>query len=638
MNLFKKLRPQEAEGTEPQAVTADAPKDTVDGMEVLSRTIGEKEVAEAAQTLRDYKAGKNHLEQKIIQNEQWWKLRHWDVMKSKRAEDRRIEPASAWLFNVIASRHADAMDNYPEPNILPREASDTAAAKALTAILPVVLEQNDFEETYDDAWWYKLKHGASVYGVFWDKSKMNGLGDILIRKVDLLNLFWEPGITDLQRSQNVFYCELVDNKVLEQEYPVLKDKLGGSTVDVARYLYDDTVPTTGKSTVIDWYYKRNGVLHYCKFVNNTVLFADENEPERYPNGWYDHGRYPFETDVLYPMEGTIGGMGFIDIGRDPQMYVDMLDQAILANAMSNAAPRYFVRGDANGIDEEEFLDMSKPLVHTDGNLGDDFIRPIDGKALSGTYVTVRNNKIQELKETSGNTDASQGITTSVTTASGIASLQEAAGKLVRDMIKTSYRTYSRICYLCIELIRQFYDEGRSFRIIAENGDISYQQFSNADIKPQPQGTDFGLVLGDRLPVFDIKVSAQKSSPYTKASQNETALNFYKMGFFNPQMADQAMACLQMMDFDQKDKVLKMVQQNGGMFQQMMMMQQQIVQLTAMIDEMRGTNHAADAEANAKQNISRNTKEPPQGAKTTNSSKDSYREKAAERTAAAFSPQ
>lgn len=627
MSFLDKFKRPKEEGAEPEQQVIETPV----------MPIGEKEITEAAQTLRDYKAGKARLEAKIVQNEQWWKLRHWEVMKTQSDADRRIEPASAWLFNVIASRHADAMDNYPEPNVLPREESDAPAAKALTAILPVVMEQNEFEETYNEAWWYKLKHGASVYGTFWDNSKQGGLGDITIRKIDLLNLFWEPGITDIQRSKNVFHCELVDNEMLEEQYPQLKGTLGGSSSEVAQYLYDDQVPTINKSTVVDWYYKRNGVLHFCKFVNQTVLFADENEPENYPNGFYNHGRYPFELDVLYPMEGTIGGMGFIDIGRDPQMYVDMLDQAILSNAMSNAAPRYFIRGDEQTISEEEFLDTSKPFVHTNGNLGEDAIRPIDGKSLNGIYVTVRNNKIQELKETSGNTDASQGITTSVTTASGIASLQEAAGKLVRDMIKTSYRAYARICYLCIELIRQFYDEGRSFRIIGETGDISYQQFSNAMIAPQQQGNDFGRDLGSRLPVFDIKVSAQKASPYTKASQNETALNFYKLGFFNPQMADQAIACLQMMDFDRKDQVLKAVQQNGGMFQQMMMMQQQIAQLTQIIDSMRGTNHTAAVEQNAKQTISNNTKMPSGGGEVEKGSKDAYREKAAQKTAAAFSP-
>ncbi|MBQ8893381.1 MAG: hypothetical protein IJ043_03115 [Clostridia bacterium] len=598
--------------------------------------IGEKEIAEAAQILQEYKRGKARLEAKIVQNEQWWKLRHWEVMKSESEEDQRIEPASAWLFNTIASRHADAMDNYPEPNVLPREQSDEPAAKALSAILPVVMEQNEFEDTYSNAWWYKLKHGASVYGAFWDNTKLNGLGDITIREIDLLNLFWEPGITDIQRSRNVFHCELVDNNLLEEQYPQLKDTLGGSSTEVAQYLYDDQVSTANKSTVVDWYYKRGGLLHYCKFVNNTVLFADENEPKQYHAGFYRHGRYPFVLDVLYPVEGTIGGMGFIDIERDPQMYVDLLDQAILSNAMSNAAPRYFVRGDEQTINEAEFLDLAKPFVHTNGNLGEDAVRPIEGKSLNGIYVTVRNNKIQELKETSGNTDASQGITTSVTTASGIASLQEAAGKLVRDMIKTSYRTYARLCYLCIELMRQFYDEQRSFRIIGDNGDISYQQFSNAMIAPQAQGTDFGTDMGERLPVFDIRVSAQKTSPYTKASQNETALNFYKLGFFNPQMADQAIACLQMMDFDRKDQVLKAVQQNGGMFRQMMMMQQQIVELTRIIDAMRGTDHAETAEESARQTIANNTVTPAGDVKT-GSQKDAYREKAAGKTAAAFSP-
>ena len=51
--------------------------------------------------------------------------------------------------------------------------------------------------------------------------------------------------------------------------------------------------------------------------------------------------------------------------------------------------------------------------------------------------------------------------------------------------------------------------------------------------------------------FDVEITAQKQSPYTKMAQNELALQFYSAGFFNPQMADQALACLDMMDFPRK---------------------------------------------------------------------------------------
>ena len=80
--------------------------------------------------------------------------------------------------------------------------------------------------------------------------------------------------------------------------------------------------------------------------------------------------------------------------------------------------------------------------------------------------------------------------------------------------------------------------------------------------------------------FDIKVSAQKQTEYTKMAQNELALQFYQMGFFNPQQADTALACLDMMDFDGKEMVLQKISQNGTMQQQLIMWQQMALQLAA----------------------------------------------------------
>ena len=225
------------------------------------------------------------------------------MRKSKESE---VQPVSAWLFNSIANKHADAMDNFPSPNILPREERDKADAKMLSAIIPVILDQNDFEKTYSDVWYYKLKSGTGVYGIFWDAKKLNGLGDISINKIDLINLFWESGITDIQKSRNVFHVELCDNDILEDMYPQLKGRLGNSSIELGEYVYDDTVDTNNKSAVIDWYYKKaqegKTLLHYVKYVNDEVLYASENDPVYAERGYYDHGKYPFVFDVLYPVE------------------------------------------------------------------------------------------------------------------------------------------------------------------------------------------------------------------------------------------------------------------------------------------------------------------------------------------------
>ena len=565
----------------------------MDGFKALAQVIGKEQIQKANITLQKYKEGKANLEKRIVDNEQWYKIRHWECMRKNDTSE--VQPSSAWLFNCIANKHADAMDNFPSPNVLPREEGDKAEAEMLTSIIPVILDQCDFEETYSDVMNYKLKMGTGVYGVFWDKSKMNGLGDISIRKIDLINLFWESGIMDIQKSRNLFHVELADNDLLMGAYPQLQGKLGTATMDITKYIYDDNVDTNNKSIVVDWYYKKavNGktVLHYVNYVNDEVLFATENDPNFADRGWYDHGMYPFVFDPLFITEGTPTGFGYIDVGKDSQEYIDRGNQAIMKNMLANAKPRHFIRSDGS-VNEEEYADTSKDFVHVDGNLGQDSIIPVQGKPLNDIYVTVINNKVDELKETTGNRDISTGGTTSgVTAASAIAAMQEAGSKLSRDNNKASYRAFRKMCVMIIELIRQFYDLPRCFRIMGENGAARYVQYSNAGIQPQFQGTDLGMDMGYRLPLFDIEVTAQKQSPYSKMSQNELALQFFGAGFFNPQIADQALACLDMMDFDRKHFVMQKIAENGGMYQQMMQMQQQMVMLAQMVDQARGSNLA-----------------------------------------------
>ena len=566
---------------------------TVSVAEVVAQPIGQEQLRQANLTLQKYKEGKANLEQRVIDNEEWYRLRHWECLRGKKKQ--QVEPVSAWLLNAIANKHADAMDNYPAPNILPREKADVEEARRLSDIVPVVLEQTGYEGTYSEAWWDKLIGGTAIYGVFWDSGKLNGLGDIAVEPVDVLNLFWEPGITDIQDSANVFHLSLADNKALESRYPQLSGNLGGSTLDISKYVYDDTVDTSGKSVVVDWYYKKQvgqtTVLHFCKYVNDTVLYATENDETMAKRGWYDHGKYPFVFDPLFRIKGTPCGFGYIDIGKGAQEYIDRGDQAVMQNMLSNAKPRYFIRSDGS-VNEAEYGDMTKDFVHTDGNLGQDSILPIAGKGLSSIYLNVLDRKVEELKETTGNRDVSTGGSASgVTAASAIAAMQEAGSKLSRDSNKAAYRAFREIVLLVVELIRQFYDLPRQFRIIGANGEQSFISYTNAGLLPQAQGNDFGVDMGYRVPLFDIEITAEKASPYSKLSQNELALQFFGAGFFNPQLTDQALACLEMMDFDGKDRMMQRIAQNGTLYQQLMQTRQQAVAMAQAVDMQMGTNYA-----------------------------------------------
>ncbi len=530
--------------------------------------IGPDRLRRARQDLNRYREGKANLERRVIENEQWYRLRHWECIR--RDAGSQVEPTSGWLFNAIANKHAEAMDNYPSPNVLPREEGDRERAQALGSILPVILQQEDFEDTYDRVMDDKLKSGTGIYGVFWDPEKLEGLGDISIRRIDILNLYWEGGITDIQQSRNVFYLRLWDNDLLLERYPQLEGKLSGAAEQGNRYVYDDRVDTADKSAVIDWYYKkRQGgktVLHYCKFVGDTVLFATENEEDYRDRGWYDHGLYPFVLDPMFRTAGSPCGFGYIDVAKSAQEYVDRGNQAILQNLLANARPRHFIRADG-AVNEEEYGDMTRDFVHVDGNLGEDSIKPISGKSLSDIYVTVIANKIDELKEVTGTRDVTTGGTVhGVTAASAIAAMQEAGSKLSRDSNMASYRAFRKVCLMAVELIRQFYDLPRAFRILGPQGGVEFITFSNEGLKPQDQGVELGVELGMRTPLFDIEISAEKQSPYSRLSQNEMAMQFYSAGLFDPARSTEALTALDMMDFNGKSALVEKVRQNGGRYQ------------------------------------------------------------------------
>ena len=543
--------------------------------------IGAEEVAEATAILQKYKAGKAALDKRIVDNELWFRMGHWKNYQNPMMEG-KPQPASGWLFNSIANKHADAMDNYPAPNVLPRAADDAQTAQVLSSILPVVLEQADYEQVYSDTWWRKLKQGTGVKGVFWDPEQRGGVGEITVRPMNLLMLYWEPGVDDIQASPNFFSLSLEDTDQLTERWPQLEGH-STSALEVPHYLHDGGLDTNGKSVVVDWYYKKRNaegrrVLHYCKFCNGVVLYASENDPEYAGRGFYDHGQYPFVFDPLFVEEDSPAGFGYIDVMKECQTAIDRMNHAMDENVLLSSKQRY-VLSDAAGVNEEELADFSRDIVHVVGRLGDDSFRPLQTTGLQGNSLSYRNSRIEELKEISGNRDMTQGGTAGgVTAASAIAALQEAGSKLSRDMLKSAYRAFAKECYLIMDLMRQFYDEERVFRIIGETGRSEFVHFSGAALRAQALPGVDGVELGSREPIFDIVVSAEKKSTFSRLSQNETAKECYQLGFFAPRNADAALAALEMMDFEGIEKVRQRVRQNGTLAQRLEQLQSQLVQL------------------------------------------------------------
>ncbi len=549
--------------------------------------VNEERLIEAERLLMEYKKGKASVDRRIINAQDWWKLRNWDQIANQRGTRGATirKSATGWLFNAIIGKHAEAMDSFPEPVILPRMEEDKAEAQMLSDILPVVLSMNGFEEEYSKAMWQKFQEGTGAYHVGWDKEKLGGIGDISIKNINLLNLFWEPGVEDIEESANLFYVQIVDSKQLEQQYPQLQGRLKNAYLKPSEYRKDDTVSVDGKSVLVDWYYHTwNGtkkVLHYCQFVNHIVLYSTENNGEM--NGLYDDGEYPFVLDPLYPVHGSPAGYGLIDICKDAQADIDTLNQAMVQNAVVTSTPRYFIQTDGQ-INEDEFADWSKPFVHTGGGLGEQSLRQIQSVGIQGSALQMLERKIDELKFISGNTDVQNGGTPAgVTAASAIAALQEQSGRGSKDSSRSSYRAMNKISTKSIERIRQFWDIPRWFRVLGQNGQEKFVLYSNARLKDQQIVGGMGTPDGFRKPVFDIDIRSERETAYTKLSQNELMIQMYQLGAFNPQNTDAILQMMEGMDFRGKDEMMNRIRQQGTLLDVLVQVGQIALQLSAQYD-------------------------------------------------------
>ncbi len=531
--------------------------------------LGDADVRMATELLNRYRAGKSRMDARLCDEAIWWQSRHGeDGTVGSRTDGRPSpSPTSAWLFSGVCNKHADLCDALPTCVALPREPADEAEAAMLSDILPVIAARCRFSETYAANAWSKLKHGVAAYGVFWNPALENGVGDIDICRVDVRNLFWEPGVRDIQESPNLFLVGLEDTEALMVRYPALRVKRaamreGGQTFSPeigGSYLAESGMSPGGKTAVVDWYYKRTlptgkTVLHLAKFAGEVLLYASENDPTLRERGWYDHGLYPIVLDVLYPEEGGPGGYGLIAVGRGPQGYIDELDGHILEYANGAARVRYWAKRSL-GVNEKDFLNPDKRIIEVEGDIDEEKLRQITLAPMDGMLCDIRRMKIDELKETSGNRDVSQGSPEGgVTAAAAIATLKEASDKGSRDMIAGTCRAYIQIMQQVIELIRQFYDGVRCFRITGEDGGRRYVRYSHTALQAKPSGTGTDGESLYRHPVFDIEVRAERESPLDRTGRNELMLSLFRAGFFDPDRASAAEIALAGMDFEGKDRI------------------------------------------------------------------------------------
>lgn len=504
--------------------------------------------AKALRAYDRYTADRSEVIARVIDNEKYYRgfyRRDTDEITQK------MKCETPLLFAAIENACATSAENFPSPNVIEREPAGISAAEILSKLIDSEFDRVNFRKTYKENVRNKHKYGTAIYGVFY-----NDNGGLNIKSLDILDVYVDAHVEDIQNSDFLFISAAVSNEVLKATYPEFSELFSG---DAQIQTLNGSIAMSDRSVVLDCYYKRpNGAVHMMKLCNKTILRATEDMPG-YENGLYNHGLYPIVFDTLYPIEHTPYGFGMLDIGKATQIQIDKIDNSITENIIVTSKPRYFSKKNG-GIEEDEFRDFSKNIVHYDGDA--ESIKQIITTAVTTNPMTYREYKKDELKELIANRDFQQGGNAGgVVSGTAINLLQQSGEKRARMMMDDSYDAYRKIVTMVIELIRQFYIKPMIVRSTDDCGRRSFMEFSNEQLNKIESKTwfdEYGRAMtgGEVIPLeFDVDVVIQKENPFSRESQNTTLLQMWQTGLFNPELISQALVVLKGMNFEGKDRIV-----------------------------------------------------------------------------------
>lgn len=508
-------------------------------------------IDEALKMFQIYKSDKENIAKRVKDDISMYRQEYAQIYDK---EKNRTIPKTGFILSAVENKQADFGDNFPTPNLLPREPSDDFTAKTLSKILPTILDICDFKKIYKKHSRQKIKKGTGIYGVFYNPARE----EVEITEIDFMSIYTDMNVSNVQDSQFLFITEHVDNNILTRMYPKARELFTGDSIAEGYGAEMQSKTMHAKSQITDCYYKNaDGKLHLMKFCRGNVIESTEDIPG-YEDGLYAHGKYPVVFDPMYPDDDCPFGFGVIDVIKNPQIYIDKLDSVILKNSFLAGTPKKMIKRNC-GININDLLDAEKEIIEV-ANLDETTVKNVDAPSLPAQIMQHRNTKITELKEIAGNRDFQQGgVSGGVTSGSAITALQEAGDKLSRSQIDDTYDAYREMIVMCIDLIREFYTEEKVYRITNDLGQTEYASFSGNMLYGEEARRDsLGFQIGTKLRKveFDISVVPQRQNVYKRETNNQTITQLWQMGLLSGQNIDVALMVLKAMTFDGRDELIQ----------------------------------------------------------------------------------
>ena len=492
----------------------------------------------------------------------------------------QLQTLKSTLNNCVA----DQVDNTPEALMLPQRPEVQSVADEMTRVVEFIVEQNDGETFFRRRAEDFLIAGTAVTQVIWDEDMDRGKGNVAMIRVPLENMIWDPQTgEDIQQARAIMKLSWHPLSWYTEHYPDKAQYIGDEAASHNHVAEPDSFGALidqqeGRALLMEYWYRRYDARKR-RYTINVAYLAGGALLDVYTDV-YAHGLYPFQFDVMTPIDGLPVGEGMVAELTPMMRYINRYAHYIDVNLRYSSKARMLVRKN-NGIDRNQLADWSTNIIEGD-SVTDEDVRWLETKPFTSLASQQMYSFQNDMKQDSGQNQFARGeVTGGITAASAISALQEAGGKITRLRTNALSSGYKNIVEQILWLVAEFYTEERTALVVGENNELIPLTLSAEHLMGKRQKGHLAP------PPYVVRIQIQRKNPTRIQAQNDLILQAYSMAA-QAQQNFPLSVLFRLLTVDGKEKLLPVLDELDTQREMMQQLQTQNEELTARNADMQTT--------------------------------------------------
>lgn len=384
---------------------------------------------------------------------------------------------------IVESSVADLVNSPIDILVEGIEPSDAAFAKKVELALRFIWNKNNMIPKQDVSERQRAKFGAMIYKIPFEGSALGGRGMPLLEPINVANFFPDPkvkSVLDIDYGDYMIHAVMRPASYLKRKFGSVASQVQTNdmpTYDPRIYAgeanYGSDIARDQNLLLERWTIEKDGRLRKVCCAGGVVLYDSDKDKDG--AAYYPTSMYPFMIVPCYNVEGSLWGIGDVELLKPVQDLINDLDDQIRMNArlMGNLQ---VVISIASGINPLKWTNKPGLRIPSRDVNGFKLVEPPSIPA----YITQRRDQalMYESQMISGRTDVTEGRKPGgVRAASAIIALQEAGSRRINHKKLMAQQGYSRALRICLDYIKEFWTEEIAFRVTGMSTNYGEQPYS-----------------------------------------------------------------------------------------------------------------------------------------------------------------